>query len=141
MTTVHHFKSNLRDMSFNLFEVLDIEHTTLAHERFQSLDRETVEAALAGLKQLAETTLAESFAAGDREGLSIDGDGNVTIPASVTKALKAYHDAEWHLLELPELERAGRLPHGLRRRGLFLRGGKRRHALRRRGQLHRRRYL
>ena len=102
MTTVHHFKSNLRDLAFNLFEVLDIEHTTLAHERFASLDRETVEATLAGLRQLAETTLAESFAAGDREGLSLDGEGNVTIPASVTRALKAYYDHEWHLLEMPE---------------------------------------
>ena len=103
MTTVHHYKSNLRDLFFNLFEVLDLEGTSLAAERYSALDGETVRTTLQAMAKLAETTLAESFAEGDRGGLRFDpATGDVTIPDAVKRALKTYYDDEWHLLELPE---------------------------------------
>jgi len=37
MSTIHHYKSDLRDTYFNLFELLRIQDTTLGHGRFAGL--------------------------------------------------------------------------------------------------------
>ena len=60
-----HYKSNVRDIDFNLFEVLDRE-AILGTGPYADLDRETVSAILAEVDHLATTKLAESFAEGDR---------------------------------------------------------------------------
>ena len=59
-----HYKSNVRDIEFNLFEVLGREEI-LGTEPYADLDRETVSAVLAEADRLARTKLAESFADGD----------------------------------------------------------------------------
>ena len=41
MTTVQHYKSNLRDVFFNLFEVLEIQKTVLGKAPFESMDEDT----------------------------------------------------------------------------------------------------
>ena len=61
-----HYRSNVRDIEFNLFEVLDRE-SSWAASRIADLDRETVSALLAEADHLARTKLADSFADGDRQ--------------------------------------------------------------------------
>jgi len=102
MTTVHHYKSNLRDILFNLFELHEVQNTTLASPRFSSMDEATVRDVLSELEKFCTQELATSFASADREGLTFDGKGNVHLPASLKKSLAAYWENQWHLFELPE---------------------------------------
>ena len=60
-----HYKSNVRDLEFNLFEVLELEKV-LAGGEFGDLDGDSVRQMLAEASRLAEGPLAESFADADR---------------------------------------------------------------------------
>jgi alkylation response protein AidB-like acyl-CoA dehydrogenase len=102
MSTALHYKSNLRDVFFNLFELHDIGRTSLGTGPFAAMDEESARDALQGLDELCRTELAASFADSDRTPLTQDAEGNVVLPASLKKSLNAYWDAQWHLLELPE---------------------------------------
>ncbi len=99
-----HYKSNLRDVEFNLFEVFGTDER-LGKAPFADLDEETARGILAEVVRLAEGPLAESFADADRNPPAFDPATNsVTIPASFKKSYRAMRDAEWWRLEaLPEL--------------------------------------
>jgi alkylation response protein AidB-like acyl-CoA dehydrogenase len=96
-----HYKSNVRDIEFNLFEVLGREEI-LGTEPYADLDRETVSAILAEADHLAKTKLASSFA--DRDGNMPVFDPethSVTVPDPVKKSFRALmHSGAWQL-ELP----------------------------------------
>ena len=102
MTAAAHFQPNLRDIFFNLFEVLDIERTTLGKGPFTTLDGDAARESLEGLCEFVAKHFAPSFAEGDRVGVTFDGKGNVTLPPSMTAALNAYYKEGWNKLELPE---------------------------------------
>lgn len=102
MTTVHHYKANLRDIFFNLFEVMDIGSTSLGKGPFSSMDETTAREALSGLLEMVQETWSPAFADGDRRGVEFDGKGNVKLPASYLKALHAFYEGGWNNLELPE---------------------------------------
>jgi alkylation response protein AidB-like acyl-CoA dehydrogenase len=97
-----HYKSNIRDIEFNLFEVLGREEI-LGTGPYADLDRETVSAILAEVDHLARTKLAESFS---------DTDGNlpvfdpkthsVTVPEDLRKSFEALMNSGVWQLELPE---------------------------------------
>jgi alkylation response protein AidB-like acyl-CoA dehydrogenase len=98
----HHYKSNLRDIEFNLFEFLKIQESTLGHGEFTTMDEATARDTLQGVLRMAENELAASFVEGDRVPLQFDGEGNVKLPQGIKDSLKAWFDAEWHRLEVPE---------------------------------------
>ncbi|MCG3174636.1 MAG: Butyryl-CoA dehydrogenase [Myxococcota bacterium] len=102
MSTVHHYKSNLRDIFFNLFELHDTGNQVLGRGPFASMDEETAREALKELEKLCVAEIASSFAEADREGLHFDGKGNVTLPACLKRSLKAYFDADWDRFDIPE---------------------------------------
>lgn len=102
MSNALHYKSNLRDLQFNLFEVHDIGTSVLGKQPFGSMDEEQAREVLRGVDELARTEIAASFAAADREPLVLDSEGRVRLPAALLKSLKAYFDADWQMLELPE---------------------------------------
>lgn len=102
MTTVDHYKPNLRDIFFQLFEVLEIQTSSLGKGPFASMDEETARASLEGFLEVMQTSWAPSFAEGDRVGATFDGKGNVTLPPGFKKALDAYYAGGWHNLDLPE---------------------------------------
>jgi len=97
-----HYKSNVRDIEFNLFEVLGCEEI-LGTGPYADLDRETVSAILAEVDHIAKTKLAESFS---------DSDGNlpvydpkthsVTVPEDLKKSFRALMNSGAWQLELPE---------------------------------------
>jgi hypothetical protein len=101
-STAHHYRPNLRDIFFNLFEVLDIQSNVLGKPPFDSMDEATARASLEGFLEVLQATWTPGFVPGDREGTVFDGKGNVKIPAAYHKALDAYYQGGWNKLELPE---------------------------------------
>jgi hypothetical protein len=70
MTVTNHYKSNLRDVLFNLFEVLDIGSTTLGKAPFATFDAEAARDALKALEEFAREEWSKSFAEGRETGSS-----------------------------------------------------------------------
>ncbi len=99
-----HFKSNVRDIEFNLFEVFGTDRT-LQNAPFDDVDEDTARGIIAEVAKLAEGPLAASFADADRNPPVYDPETySVTLPESFTKSYKTLHDSEWWRLEtLPEL--------------------------------------
>ena len=96
-----HYKANLRDIEFCLFDLLERE-TILGTSLYADLDRETVMGMLEEVKRLAEEDLAASFVEGDRLGTTFDkATGDVTVPASFKKSYRAYMDNEWWRIDAP----------------------------------------
>jgi alkylation response protein AidB-like acyl-CoA dehydrogenase len=96
-----HYKSNLRDIEFNLFEVLGRQRV-LGAEPYPEVDEETARGILDEVNRLATGPLAESFADADRNPPVFDPATNtVTMPESFKKSFRAFMDAEWFRLGLP----------------------------------------
>jgi alkylation response protein AidB-like acyl-CoA dehydrogenase len=96
-----HYKSNVRDIEFNLFEVLR-RQDLLGQPPYADLDEETVRGILDELERLAVGPLAESFADADRNPPVFDAAAHsVRVPESLRKAYRAFMDAEWYRLSLP----------------------------------------
>ena len=102
MSNALHYKSNLRDLMFNLFEFNDIGNTVLGRGQFSHLDTETARQILTAINELSCNDIAASFYEADRELLRQDAAGNVLLPPALKKSLKAYYDAGFGGLELPE---------------------------------------
>ena len=102
MANALHYKSNLRDILFNVFEVHQTGTQVLGQAPFGSMDEESARDALTALEEVARLQLAASFHDADRQPLTQSADGSVLLPASLKKTLKDYQDSGWHLLELPE---------------------------------------
>ncbi|HVY44751.1 MAG TPA: acyl-CoA dehydrogenase [Minicystis sp.] len=100
-TAADPFKSNLRDLFFNLFEVLEVGKTSCEKGPFAGMDQATAEETLRALEKLGHEKLAPSFVESDRVPLKLDGDGNVTLPEGLRASFHAYYDAGAHLLNLP----------------------------------------
>lgn len=97
-----HYKSNLRDIEFNLFEVLGRDKV-YGTGPFEEMDVETAKSILDEIRRLAENELAESFADADRNPPVFDPETNTApVPASFKKSYKAFMDSEYWRLGIPE---------------------------------------
>ncbi|WP_127354200.1 acyl-CoA dehydrogenase [Actinacidiphila soli] len=97
-----HYKSNLRDIEFNLFEVLGRDKL-YGTGPFAEMDVETAKDILSEVNRLAENELAESFADADRNPPVFDPDTNTApVPDTFKKSYQAYMDSEYWRLGLPE---------------------------------------
>ncbi|MET9860995.1 acyl-CoA dehydrogenase [Streptomyces smyrnaeus] len=97
-----HYKSNLRDIEFNLFEVLGRD-TVYGTGPFAEMDVETAKNVLSEIARLAENELAASFEDGDRNPPVFDPDTSTApVPEAFKKSYQAYMDAEWWRLGIPE---------------------------------------
>ncbi|MBC7373191.1 MAG: acyl-CoA dehydrogenase, partial [Frankiales bacterium] len=97
-----HYKSNLRDIEFNLFEVFGTDKT-LGQTPFEQLDVDTARGMLQEMSRLAENDLAASFTDSDRNPPVFDvATGTVTMPKSFLKSYQAYIDGGWDTTDLPE---------------------------------------
>ncbi len=95
-----HFKSNMRDLEFNLFEVNRV-HEYFGKAPFDSFDADTARDALREVDRLAREDFAASFVEADRTPLRLV-DGTVRLPDGVKKSLDALYDGGWHLLGVPQ---------------------------------------
>ncbi|GAB7066855.1 acyl-CoA dehydrogenase [Mycobacterium hodleri] len=97
-----HYKSNVRDLEFNLFEVLQLEKV-LATGEFGDLDADSIRDMLSEAARLAEGPLAESFADSDRHPPTFDPDTHVvTLPAAFKESFRAWQQGEWFRIGLSE---------------------------------------
>ena len=96
-----HYKSSLRDIEFNLFEVLDRQEL-LGTGPYPEMDEETARSILDEVNRLATGPVAESFADADRNPPVFDPQtGSVRMPDGFKKSFAAFMDAEWYRLDLP----------------------------------------
>src|SRR5882757_6731757 len=96
-----HYKSNLRDIEFNLFEVLR-RQDLLGREPYPEVDEETARGILDEVNRLATGPIAASFADADRNPPVFDPDtASVRMPEGFKKSFAAFMDAEWFRLDLP----------------------------------------
>ena len=96
-----HYKSNLRDLEFNLFEVFR-RQDVLGAEPYPDLDEETARGILDEVNRLAAGPVAESFAGTDRNPPVFDpATHSVRMPEGFKKSYRAFMDAEWWRLEMP----------------------------------------
>src|SRR5215467_10416402 len=108
-----HYKSNLRDIEFNLFEVLH-RQDVLGGEPYPDIDEETARGILGEVNRLATGPLAESFAEADRHPPVFDpATGSVRLPEGFKRSYQAFVDAEWFRLELPPELGGSRAPRSL----------------------------
>ncbi len=96
-----HYKANLRDIEFNLFEVFG------AGDRLGTgpfaVDAETARDALGEIERLSAGPLAESYLSSDRNPPVYDPvTCTVTMPEDFKKSFRALMDSEWWRLDLPE---------------------------------------
>ncbi|WP_326548468.1 acyl-CoA dehydrogenase [Mycolicibacterium sp. ND9-15] len=97
-----HYKSNVRDLEFNLFEVLDLDKA-LATGDFGDLDGDSVRQMLDEAARQAEGPLAESFAESDRHPPTFDpATHEVTLPEPFKKSFWTWHQGEWFRVGMPE---------------------------------------
>ena len=95
-----HYRSNLRDIEFNLFEVFAMDEL-LGTGPYAQMDADTAREVLREIERLATGPFADSFAEGDRVPLRLV-DGDVFLPEGLRRSLDAFFDGEWYRLQLPE---------------------------------------
>jgi hypothetical protein len=99
---VGHYIANLRDIEFNLLEVLRL-GDVLESGSYGDLDVDTLRTMLEEVARLAEGPVAESFAGADRNPPVFDPDRHtVTVPGELAKSVQAVKDAEWWRIGIAE---------------------------------------
>ncbi|PXX00260.1 acyl-CoA dehydrogenase [Mycolicibacterium moriokaense] len=97
-----HYKSNVRDQVFNLFEVLGVDKA-LGEGAYADLDADTAKEMLGEMVRLAEGPIAESFADADRNPPVFDPKTHsVALPESFKKSVHALLDGGWDKIGLDE---------------------------------------
>jgi alkylation response protein AidB-like acyl-CoA dehydrogenase len=100
--SVSHYKSNLRDIEFNLFEVLGRD-AILGHGPFGEMDGETARAILSEVDRMSREELAASYEDSDRFPPVFDpATHTAPIPESFKKSYQAWMDSEYWRLQIPE---------------------------------------
>jgi alkylation response protein AidB-like acyl-CoA dehydrogenase len=97
----HHYKANMRDTEFNLYEYLRVQDSTFGKGEFVDMDEPTARESLKGVLQIAENEFAACFADGDRHGVKFDGEGNVKLEPGVKAAIEKWFELGWHRFEVP----------------------------------------
>jgi alkylation response protein AidB-like acyl-CoA dehydrogenase len=99
---VSHYKSNVRDQEFNLFEVLGVDKA-LGQGDYSDLDPDTLREMLAESARLAEGPLAASYVEGDRNPPVFDPNTHtVTLPENFKKSVKAFIEGGWDRVGVSE---------------------------------------
>ena len=95
-----HYKSNLRDIEFNLFEVFGAEKA-LGAGPYADLDVDSARDVLKEVERLASHDLAASFEDSDRNPPVFDPEaGTVSMPESFKKSYQAFTEGGWDKLSL-----------------------------------------
>jgi alkylation response protein AidB-like acyl-CoA dehydrogenase len=97
-----HYKANLRDIEFNLFELFGAGNR-LGVGPYADLDPDTVREILREIRNLAEGPLAESFVDADRNPPKYDNTTfSVEMPESFKKSFAALMESGFWRVDLPE---------------------------------------
>ncbi len=102
MSTAPHYKHNVRDTMFNLFEFLRVQDTSLGKQPFGDLDEATVRQTIDSILPLTTGLMAEAFVEGDRQPLIFDkAKGSVTLTPLMKKSIEQYYEGGFNLVDLP----------------------------------------
>lgn len=97
-----HYKSNQRDLEFNLFEVFGAGER-MGKGPYAEMDVDTARDVLDEVNRLATGILSDSFVSSDRVPPVYDpATKTVVMPEEFKKSYNALMDAEWWRLDLPE---------------------------------------
>lgn len=97
-----HYKTNLRDIEFNLFEVLGRDEV-LGTGPFAEIDGETARSILAEVERMSREELAASYEDSDRNPPVFDpATHTAPLPESFKKSYRAWMDAEYWRLQIKE---------------------------------------
>ncbi|PSL08342.1 hypothetical protein CLV30_101313 [Haloactinopolyspora alba] len=97
-----HYKSNLRDIEFTLFEVLG-SGELLGHGRYADFDVDTARSILAEIDRMSRDELAEPYADSDRNPPVFDPeDGSVAVSEPFKTSYQALMNSEVWRFGLPE---------------------------------------
>ncbi|MGV0627705.1 acyl-CoA dehydrogenase [Mycolicibacter minnesotensis] len=103
-----HYKSNVRDQVFNLFEVFGLDRA-FGQGDYADLDVETAREMLGEMVRLAEGPIAESFVDGDRNPPVFNPETHtVTLPESFKKSVRANLEGGWDRVGV--IEELGGIP-------------------------------
>src|SRR5246127_3583134 len=98
-----HYRSNVRDLEFNLFEVLGID-AVLDSGAYGELDTATVREILGEVARLSEGPIADSFVDGDRNPPRfVPGEHTITVSDSMRQTVAAFKDAGWWRVGMSEV--------------------------------------
>ena len=96
-----HYKSNQRDLEFNLFEVFGAGER-MGKGPYVEMDEDVARDVLDEVNRLASGPLSDSFVSSDRVPPVYDPVAkSVTMPEDFKKSFNALMDAEWWRLDLP----------------------------------------
>jgi len=99
---VSHYKTNLRDIEFNLFEVLGRDEV-LGTGPFAEIDADTAREILSEVERLSREDLAASYEDSDRNPPVFDPETHTAaLPESFKKSYRAWMDAEYWRLQIKE---------------------------------------
>ncbi len=98
----HHYIANVRDLEFNLFEVLGLGEV-LADGDYGDLDADTARTMLHEVAQLAEGPIAASFVDADRNPPVFDpATHSITVSDDIKRTVQAVKDSQWWLVGVSE---------------------------------------
>ncbi len=101
-TAMGHYRSNLRDLEFALFEVFGL-GDRLGTGAFAQMDEQTARGALTELERIASGPFADSFVDGDRNPPTFDPTTHTArLPESFKRSYATLMEGEWWRLDLPE---------------------------------------
>src|SRR3954470_20239644 len=96
-----HYKSNLRDLQFNLFEVFEADRA-FGQAPYDEIDADTARDVLTEVNRLATEDLAASYADSDRTPPVFDpATHTAPLPESFKKSYQQFMEAGFWRLELP----------------------------------------
>ncbi len=89
------FKVDIDDVEFVFFHQLRADEQLAKTERYAELDKDTYLATFREIKRMAEEVLHPVDKTGDRQGCTLDGDGNVTTPEGYQNAWQKLAEGGW----------------------------------------------
>lgn len=108
-----HYKSNLRDVEFNLFELFD-RGAVLGQGPFDEVDADTARSILGEIERLSREDLASSFEDADRNPPVFDpATSSAVMNEAFAASYKKWMDAEWWRMQIPEELGGQRVPSSL----------------------------
>lgn len=87
------FKTDLKDIHFNLFNMLKIQNSGVGENDMKDIINEC--------NKFIEKEVYPSRTIGDHEGVKL-ANGKVTAPQSFKEGMKKYHENGWHAIGYPE---------------------------------------
>ena len=89
------FTFDTEDLSFTLFEQLRVHERLVECPRYAEFDRDTYETTIQEAYKFAREVVAPLNQNGDRQGCTLDSEGNVTTPKGYKRAWELMREGGW----------------------------------------------